>query len=66
MSDELAEYAKESEKLGDGERGLVSTVVANHMPELQDTINKIGVLPGVGGVLRGIVIELLAVIAQFK
>jgi hypothetical protein len=59
-------YADMLDKLPEGGKANIINLVTNALPGVENAINKVGSIPGVGGVLRPIVMTLLENLAKFR
>ena len=65
-TENLGKYADMLDKLPQGGKANILNIVNTAMPKIETAINKVGVIPGVGDVLRPIVIKLLGNVAKFR
>jgi hypothetical protein len=62
----MGAYADMLDKLPAGGKANIINIVTNALPSVENAINKVGSIPGVGGVLRPIVMTLLENLAKFR
>jgi len=66
LTDEIGSLAGMMDKLPEAARGSVSKIVTDYMPKLQDLINKISKIPGVGAIIKPVIEKLASSLALFK
>jgi len=65
-TENMGVYASMLDKLPQGGKANIINLVTNALPSVENAINKVGSIPGVGGVLRPIVTTLLENMAKFR
>jgi hypothetical protein len=65
-TENMGAYADMLDKLPAGGKANIINIVTNALPSVENAINKVGSIPGVGGVLRPIVMTLLENLAKFR
>lgn len=65
-SGQLGSLAGLFAKLPEAARGPITKIVGDNIPMLQDVINKVGAIPGVGDIIKPMVEKLSSTLAMFK
>jgi len=65
-TDQLGNLAGMMDKLPEVARGPIAKIVSDAMPQLQELINKLSAIPGVGAVLKPVIEGLSAKLAMFN
>jgi len=65
-TDKLGNLAGMMDKLPEAARGPIAKIVADGMPQIQEIINKLSAIPGVGAVLKPVIESLSSKLAMFQ